>query len=142
MNGVNRADIHQLLTEMRQVRNQMPVSDTNNAHVDLNGFQNALGQIQGRHAAADVAQPSPSIKGVEATNATELGDVFSNAINHVNGLQQNAASLAEAHTLGDQSVGIADVMVASEKAKVAFQATVQVRNKIVQAYQDIMNMPI
>jgi flagellar hook-basal body complex protein FliE len=39
-------------------------------------------------------------------------------------------------------VDITDVMVASQKASVAFQATVQVRNKVIEAYKDVMNMAI
>ena len=43
---------------------------------------------------------------------------------------------------GDGGISLVKAMIASQKANVAFQATVQVRNKVVSAYQDIMNMPI
>ena len=43
---------------------------------------------------------------------------------------------------GDGGVSLVKAMIASQKAGIAFQATMQVRNKVVSAYQDIMNMPI
>ncbi|MGZ5030965.1 MAG: flagellar hook-basal body complex protein FliE, partial [Methylobacter sp.] len=43
---------------------------------------------------------------------------------------------------GDTNVSLAEVMVASQKASVSFQAMLQVRNKLVEAYKDVMNMPI
>jgi flagellar hook-basal body complex protein FliE len=44
--------------------------------------------------------------------------------------------------MGDRSVNLSDVMIASQKASIAFEATVQVRNKVVDAYKTIMNMPV
>ena len=44
--------------------------------------------------------------------------------------------------MGDRSVSISDAMIASQKASVAFTATVEVRNKFVEAYKEIMNMPV
>jgi flagellar hook-basal body complex protein FliE len=44
--------------------------------------------------------------------------------------------------MGTSKVDLSDVMIASQKASVSFQAMTQVRNKLVQAYQDIMQMPV
>jgi len=44
--------------------------------------------------------------------------------------------------MGDRSVSISDAMIASQKSSVAFAATVEVRNKFVEAYKEIMNMPV
>ena len=44
--------------------------------------------------------------------------------------------------MGDDSVSLSDVMIAGQKANISFQATIQVRNKLVSAYQDIMNMQV
>jgi flagellar hook-basal body complex protein FliE len=44
--------------------------------------------------------------------------------------------------MGDDSVSLSDVMIAGQKANIAFQATIQVRNKLVSAYQDMMNMQV
>jgi flagellar hook-basal body complex protein FliE len=64
------------------------------------------------------------------------------AINKVNDVQKKSAAMAEAYEKGVAGVDITDVMIASQKASVSFQAMVQVRNKLVEAYRDVMNMPI
>lgn len=84
--------------------------------------------------------------GLPARPPAEGGQDFAvllrTAIEQVNGLQQEAGRLAEAFELGAPGVGLADVMVASQKARIAFEAVTQVRNRLVSAYQEIMNMPI
>ncbi|USD38625.1 MULTISPECIES: flagellar hook-basal body complex protein FliE [Ferrimonas] len=68
--------------------------------------------------------------------------LLGNAIDHVNGLQKNASDLSTRLELGDSSVTLSDTMIAKEKAGVAFEATIQVRNKLVEAYKEIMSMPV
>lgn len=75
-------------------------------------------------------------------NTQGFSDVFKSALNEVNQLQQNSAELKQKYTLGDPTVSLVDTMVASQKSSLAFEATLQVRNKLVQAYKDIMSMPI
>ena len=50
--------------------------------------------------------------------------------------------MSSAFEIGKTGVDLTDVMIASQKATVSFQALTQVRNKLVQAYQDIMQMPV
>lgn len=69
-------------------------------------------------------------------------DSLQKALNSVNEVQKQSSSLQTAFERGDPSVSLADVMVASQKSTIAFQATTQVRNRLVSAYQEIMNMPI
>lgn len=64
------------------------------------------------------------------------------AINQVNSVQKESGRLKNDFTMGDKNVDLVDVMVASQKASVSFQAMVQVRNKLISAYQDVMSMPI
>lgn len=75
-------------------------------------------------------------------NKINFGEVLTNAIDKVNDMQQQAGQLADAFVSGDKSIDLAQVMVAGQKANISFQAMVQVRNKLVSAYQDIMNMQI
>lgn len=58
----------------------------------------------------------------------------------INGSQQGAAAQAEAFEMGVPGVSLNDVMVDMQKANIGFQTGIQVRNKMVQAYQEIMNM--
>lgn len=77
-----------------------------------------------------------------ATQSVNFGEVMQNAIEFVNTRQVEANSLADRFERGDKNVDVAQVMVALQKANLSFQAATQVRNKLVSAYQDIMNMPL
>ena len=70
-----------------------------------------------------------------------FGDAMESAIAKVNDGQQKAAGLSEAYERGE-TVDIAKVMLARQEASVGFEATLQVRNKILSAYKDIMSMPV
>jgi flagellar hook-basal body complex protein FliE len=50
--------------------------------------------------------------------------------------------MQKAFVLGDDTVSLSDTMIAMQKANIEFQTTVQVRNKMVAAYNDIMNMQV
>ncbi|WP_422419691.1 flagellar hook-basal body complex protein FliE [Pseudomonas sp. GZD-222] len=83
----------------------------------------------------------------KAAAAPELGsssfaDMLGQAINKVSDTQKASTQLANAFEIGKSGVDLTDVMIASQKASVSFQALTQVRNKVVQAYQDIMQMPV
>ena len=81
----------------------------------------------------------------ELTKTSAPGDfagLFKSMLNGVNGSQENASRLARAFELGDGKADLAEVMIAQQKARLSFQTTLQVRNKLVAAYQDIMNMPL
>ena len=71
---------------------------------------------------------------------TDFSALLKNSIDTVNDAQQQASSLAKAFENGETEVPLAEVMVSLQKASVSFQAMVQVRNKLVEAYKDIMNM--
>ena len=60
---------------------------------------------------------------------------------NINGAQQQAYGQAEAFELGKPGVALNDVMVDLQKANVAFQTGLQVRNRLVTAYQEVMNLP-
>ncbi len=60
----------------------------------------------------------------------------------VNARQQRASALAEAYEQGSEQVSLTEVMIAMQKSSIAFQATLQVRNKLLAAYQEIMSMQI
>jgi flagellar hook-basal body complex protein FliE len=73
---------------------------------------------------------------------SDFGSLLKDAVNSVNEIQQEAGAKKMAFELGDRSVTLADTMVASSKAGIALDATVQVRNKFVEAYKEIMSMPV
>ncbi|MBO6258528.1 MAG: flagellar hook-basal body complex protein FliE [Succinivibrio sp.] len=77
-----------------------------------------------------------------ADSVGEFADLLHNALESVNTLQNNADSMQTRFDIGDRSVTLADVMLASQKSRIAFEATVQVRNKMVEAYRTISQMQL
>ncbi|MEQ1636255.1 MAG: flagellar hook-basal body complex protein FliE [Methylococcales bacterium] len=73
---------------------------------------------------------------------TGFASLLKQSIDKVNISQQAAGKLSQAFETGDSDVSLAEVMIATQKADISFQAAVQVRNKLVDAYKDVMNMPL
>jgi flagellar hook-basal body complex protein FliE len=86
------------------------------------------------------SQSKPSQKAEVA--GANFQEIFSNALSQVNELQLNAGSMTEKFERGEPGIELSDVMMAVQKANVSFEAVLQVRNRLVSAYQEIMNMPI
>ncbi|MER2529862.1 MAG: flagellar hook-basal body complex protein FliE [Candidatus Competibacter denitrificans] len=76
-----------------------------------------------------------------ADESADFAETLKAMLANVNGSQQRATGLAESFEAG-QEQDLAGVMVAQQQARLTFQTALQVRNKLVSAYQDIMNMPI
>lgn len=118
----DRVDINRVLMEIRSFKAQ---------NQPMNSVQ-GLGGIQ----------EGSNLRGPEQVNGPRFGELLDQAVNKVNEVQQASGAMSKAYIQGDANVGITDVMIASQKAGVAFDAMVQVRNKLVEAYKDVMNMPI
>ena len=71
-----------------------------------------------------------------------FADVLNTALKDVSAAQGEARAMAQNFSAGDPNVNLQDVMVNLQKASMSFQQMVQVRNRLVTAYQDIMNMPV
>jgi flagellar hook-basal body complex protein FliE len=84
--------------------------------------------------------PGPAALGSAAP--ADFGSVLKASIGEVNNLQQSASSLATAFEQGQPGLDITRVMVEAQKASLAFRAMREVRNRLVNAYQEVMNMPI
>lgn len=121
---VQRADINSVLSEIRNMRSQM----MENQRVEQDNT------IRGR-----VDRPS---RIQESQETPKFSDMLSQAVGSVNELQQSSSDLKTAYDMGDPNVDITRVMIASEKASISFEALTQVRNRVVKAYEDIMNMPV
>lgn len=77
----------------------------------------------------------------EKTQGTSFGDILKNSLDKVNNIQKEADMTTESFLAGEP-VELHDVMLSMEKADVAMQLTVQVRNKLVQSYKEISQMQI
>lgn len=107
--------------------------------MNTSGIDNVLAQLRATSAmAAGAAAPAARI----GAAGVDFGQVLKTALEQVNGAQQEAGKLAMQFELGAPNMGLHDVMISLQKANVSFQAMVQVRNKLVSAYHDIMNMQV
>ena len=77
-----------------------------------------------------------------AAPVTEFGAAMESAVSTVNSMQQNAAGMVTAFEAGAPGADLTQVMLEVQKAGLAFKAMTEVRNKLVSAYQEIMNMPV
>ncbi len=122
----DRVDIGQLLGQMRSMKAQ------------TQAFQ----RPQGLGGDLQVNRTLNNLQVETPNKVPSFGDLMAKAINNVNDVQKQSGAMAEAYEKGVAGVDITDVMIATQKASVSFQAAVQVRNKLVEAYKDIMNMPV
>lgn len=147
----DRMDIQNVLGQMRAIREQMqPTQVQSDRRTDPSAFaqqiQQAREQVQPEQQTQGVtpnAAPGETASPVsQSGDVPSFGEMFNSAIDTVNGNQQTASNLATRYEMGDPAVDLPEVMIALQKSSVSFQAMTQVRNKMVEAYKDIMNMPI
>jgi len=84
-------------------------------------------------------------KAAEASNPaaqSDFSELLKQSVDKVNESQMDSSKLQQAFQTGDPNVQLSEVMVAMQKSSVSFQAMLQVRNKLVSAYQEIMNMQV
>jgi len=95
-----------------------------------------------RTMASQAGLEEPSRTGSTEVENTDFTEVLKSSISHINEQKTHAAELAKAFERGDQGVELAQVLIEMQKARISFETLSQVRNKVVSAYQDIMNMPV
>jgi len=78
----------------------------------------------------------------EEVTGTNFGDVMKQAVEQVNEQQMTASNMMTSFETGTGDQSLAEVMVSMQKASLSFQAMTEVRNKLVDAYREVMNMPI
>ncbi|GAA5316897.1 MAG: flagellar hook-basal body complex protein FliE [Candidatus Pelagadaptatus aseana] len=120
-------DISRLLVEMRSLKSQSQA------------FQPPQG-LSARDVAAPGLGNGAAVKPSE--KIPSFGELMEQAVNKVNDVQKQSSAIAKAYEQGDPNIDVSDVMIASQKSSVAFQSALQVRNKLIEAYRDVMNMPV
>ncbi len=106
--------------------------------IDTRNIEQMLSELRATAALAQGKLQTQPSQHAEADFAKAL----TAAIDQVNQAQQQAQQMAENFAAGQDNVNLQDVMINLQKASLAFQQMVQVRNKLVTAYNDIMNMPV
>jgi len=116
------------------------ISETNQVLAQIRQYQTRLAESRGAlqdHAhVADVRSP---VSGADFSNL--VGKAFAEGINGVSRLQASSDELIARFESGED-VPLTNVVLAMQKSSLAFEATIQVRNKVLKAYEDIMNMPV
>lgn len=119
---MSQMDIDRVLATIRSFSNQQ----------GPHGIGKGVGGPEG------IASPG----GTAPTGGTEFANLLKRGIDTVNQTQQSASSMATAFEKGTPGVELPQVMLEMQKASVSFRALTEVRNRLVNAYQEIMNMPI
>lgn len=107
--------------------------------MNVKGIDEVLAHLR---AAAAVANGTAAVTTPAASQRADFAAALQNAVQQVNGTQQEAARLARDFELGKPGTNLQDVMVSMQKANISFQTMVQVRNRLVSAYHDMMNMQV
>jgi flagellar hook-basal body complex protein FliE len=109
--------------------------------MEISNVDNLLSQMQAAVSAAQGNSLSGA-KSVTAAGGVDFANVLKSSLDGVNQMQRESESLQKAFILGDDKVSLSDTMIAMQKSEIAFQTAIQVRNKFVAAYNDIMNMQV
>ncbi len=117
----------------------------------LSQMRAAVAQAEGR--SPSLLASSGASRGVGASQGTSLGttsssgavdfaSVLKSSLDQVAQTQNQAQTLEQRFAAGDPRVSLSDAMIGMQKANISLQATIQVRNRLVSAYNDIMNMTV
>lgn len=109
-------------------------------------IQSMLQTLRNHQAqAAGGTQGMPGVveqnSGLSGPGKTGFSDLVSGALGQVNQLQVQSADMRDAFDRGE-NIALTDVVLGMQKSSLAFEATLQVRNKVLKAYEDILNMPV
>ncbi|MDD2702207.1 MAG: flagellar hook-basal body complex protein FliE [Sideroxydans sp.] len=109
--------------------------------MEVGNVDNLLSQMRAAVAAAQ-GNALSAPQSANAAGGVNFANVLKSSLDGVNQMQRESESLQKAFVLGDDKVSLSDTMIAMQKAEISFQTAVQVRNKFVAAYNDIMNMQV
>jgi len=126
MNPVSMDSLLNTLNAAREAASKLPDS--------LSGPAKSTGVTSARGPGAAA--------GAGATKPVDFASLLAKSIEQVDQTQKASTAIAEQFQLGAKGVTLEDTMVSLQKANISFQAMVQVRNKVVAAYSEIMSMQI
>jgi flagellar hook-basal body complex protein FliE len=102
-------------------------------------IQQVLAEMRALHARAAGAPAETQAPGAQPT---DFANLLKGTMDRIATMQNQATSLADAYEAGDKSVDLTKVMLEVQKAGLAFRAMTEVRNKLTDAYQQVMNMSV
>lgn len=130
--GIDSSRIEAMMAQLKAAANKPAAASPAAGGAGGAGGVGSLGGIGG------LGKPEAA----ESSSKVSFSDALKAQLQNVSNTQVQADHLGERFAAGDDSVSLSDTMIAMQKASISFQATVQVRNKLVSAYHDIMNMQV
>ncbi|VVC77106.1 Flagellar hook-basal body complex protein FliE [Aquicella siphonis] len=112
-----RSDINEMLSKIREISNKSKVFSENSS-------------------------VTPGVNAPKSASFQETMSAVKDVFSNVNNIQIESEKVKDAYLSGDKHVSMSQVLIASQKSKLAFEGLVTVRNKILEAYKEIMNMPV
>lgn len=109
--------------------------------MDTSGIDQMLSMMRASSAQA-AGRPAESLAKSGAAGGADFAQILQSSIEKVSDAQQKAHAMAESLATGQSDQNLHEVMIALQTASVSFQEMVQVRNRLVNAYQDVMNMQV
>ena len=106
--------------------------------MDTRGLEQMITELR---STAQAASGKPA-EASAADGGVDFAQVLQSTLQEVSAAQAEARTMSKEFSAGDPDVNLQEVMVNLQKASLSFQQMVQVRNRLVSAYQDIMNMPV
>ncbi|TSE36216.1 flagellar hook-basal body complex protein FliE [Tepidimonas charontis] len=124
----------------------LPMHTASMSPAQLAALRAAQKALAAKAAGADAASAAPSVAGATpatgAAGSVGFGTALRNALQEVSAAQQRASALQNEVQKGNRNVSLEETMVAMQKAQIGFQAALHVRNRMMQAYTDVMNMQV
>ncbi len=143
VDAISQDSLVQKLESMKQQMQNMAQDKNMAMPVLQNGQLDNLGinALDTQTAVQDVANTT-QVTRTAGDGVSEFEALLRDAFEQVNILQNTSSTMQSRFDVGDRSITLADVMIASQKSSISFEATMQVRNKMVDAYKTIMQMQI
>ncbi|HEU4371986.1 MAG TPA: flagellar hook-basal body complex protein FliE [Telluria sp.] len=110
--------------------------------IDSGRIEAMMAQLKAAATRPTGEAAAPAGVGEAPAAKVNFSDALKSSLDQVSSSQIKADEMGKAFAMGDDKVNLSDVMIAMQKANINFQATVQVRNKMVSAYHEIMNMQV
>jgi flagellar hook-basal body complex protein FliE len=106
-------------------------------------IQQVLAEMRALQArAAGGASETAPASGTGGAPGADFASLLKNSVERIAAMQNQASALAQSYEAGDKSVDLSKVMLEVQKADLAFRAMTQVRNKLLDAYTQVMNMSV
>jgi len=107
--------------------------------MSVNGIDQMLGELRAMSAKAAGSVVAPAQK---EAGAVDFASMLKSSIDQVNQAQQQSQAMQKQFELGAPDTNLQDVMVSLQKANISFETMVQVRNKLVSSYHEVMNIQV